>query len=813
MKTQNLLRPFIIVVSLVIILTSGSSHALAAPPAPTLLSPTNGSTIIEPVLEWQAVTGAAYYKVELSTSPTFITLDHTYTTYNTSITPSSAIEHATFYWRVSSVDAGDQVGTPSPSWSFVKNIPAPTLLSPSNLSSIIEPVLEWQAVADAAYYKVELSTVPTFVTLDHTYTTYNTRIVPSSSIEHATFYWRVSGVDAQDHVGAPSASWSFTKNIPAPTLLSPVDLSTIIEPVLEWQAVAGAAYYKVELSTVSNFNPVTHVYTTFNTRITPSNAIDHTTYYWRVSGVDAGDHVGTPSAGWSFVKNIPAPTLLSPANGGTISEPVLEWQAAEGAAYYKVELSTVSNFNPVAHVYTTYNTRITPTSAISNTTFYWRVSGVDAEDYLGTPSVARTFTLNSPPAPTDVIPQLLLPLDTSTILTDPSFSWTRMVGAAEYRVIVSKSNTYSPIYDSIVTDYASFTPYVGTPAAGNQDAYPNGTYYWKVEARNGSGTVIATSLGGSFTKQMTLPLPPAAPPDGTTLTTDPTFQWTRVVGAAYYRLKVSKDPSLSPLYDYVNADYVSFTPYIGTPTAGAQDIYPNGTYYWEVEARDHGGIVIATSLARSFTKQMALSLIAPTAGATLTADPTFQWTRVVGAAYYRLKVSKDPSLSPLYDYVNTDYVSFTPYIGTPTAGAQDVYPNGTYYWEVEARDHGGIVIATSSARSFTKKMTLTLIAPTDGARLTIDPTFQWTRVVGAAYYRLKVSKNPALSPLYDYVNADYVSFTPYIGTPTAGALHTYSNSIYYWEVEARDHGGIVIVTSNGWSFTKGLFMYLPIIFK
>ncbi len=68
-----------------------------------------------------------------------------------------------------------------------------------------------------------------------------------------------------------------------------------------------------------------------------------------------------------------------------------------GAAYYKIELSTVSNFNPVDHVYTTYNTRITPTSAITNTTFYWRVSGVDAQDHVGTPSTARTFTLNRAP--------------------------------------------------------------------------------------------------------------------------------------------------------------------------------------------------------------------------------------------------------------------------------------------------------------------------------------------------------------------------------------------------------------------------------
>jgi hypothetical protein len=507
-------------------------------------------------------------------------------------------------------------------------------------------------------------------------------------------------VDAEDHVGTPSASWSFVKGLPAPTLVSPTDGSNIIEPVLEWQAVVGAAYYKVELSTSATFVPVDHIYNTYKTRITPSAAIEHTTFYWRVSGVDAQDHVGTPSAGWSFVKGLPATTLVSPDNGSTIIEPVLEWQAVAGAAYYKVELSTVSNFNPVAHAYNTYNTRITPSSTIALNTYYWRVSGVDAQDHVGTPSAVRTFTLNSPPAPTDPTPQLLTPADTATIVTDPNFSWTRVVGAAKYHLKVSKSNTLSPIYDSVNTVYASFTPYVGTPTAGDEDVYPNGTYYWEVDALNGSGTVIAHSSARSFTKQMTLPL--IAPTDGAPLTTDPTFQWTRVVGAAYYHLKVSKDPSLSPIYDSVNTDYVSFTPYVGTPTAGDEDVYPNGTYYWEVEARDHGGVLIATSSARSFTKQMTLPLIAPADGATLTTDPTFQWTRVVGAAYYHLKVSKDPSLSPIYDSVNTDYVSFTPYVGNPAAGDQYTYPNGTYYWKVEARDHGGIVIVTSDGWTFTK---------------------------------------------------------------------------------------------------------------
>jgi hypothetical protein len=385
--------------------------------------------------------------------------------------------------------------------------------------------------------------------------------------------------------------------------------------------------------------------------------------------------------------------LVSPADGYTFTEPVLEWQAVQGAAYYKVELSTSSTFIPLYRIYTTYNTRITPEAAVALNTYYWRVSGVDAGDHVGAASASRTFTLNAPPAATDPIPLLLTPADGETITVDPNFSWSRVTGAADYRLIVSKDAGFSSNYDWVYTDYSSFTPFTyGT--SGQQNAYPNGTYYWKVQARNGVGTIIATSAARSFSKQMTLPL--VAPADGATLTTDPTFQWTRVVGAHDYRLLVSKDPGFSSNYDWVFTDYVSFSPFT-YGTSGQQTAYPNGTYYWKVQARDHGGTVIVTSATRSFTKQMTLPLITPANGARLTTNPTFQWTRVVGAHDYRLLVSKDNSFSPLYDYVYTDYVSFTPY----TAGQKTAYLNGTYYWKVEARDHGGTVIVTSDSWTVT----------------------------------------------------------------------------------------------------------------
>jgi hypothetical protein len=691
MKRQNGFHTASIVATLVAILIWGAGPVVAQPPAPVPTSPAEGGMIVVPTFSWQAASGAAYYEVEVGPQSNPLTVYWSDTTYNLTLMPISAdkFTNEPLYWRVRAYDSSNVAGTWSNKVNFTKYIPGPVLSSPADGSSIIEPVLEWQAAQSAAYYKVELSTSPTFYTLDHTYTTYNTRITPVGTIAHETpWYWRVSGMDAADHVGTPSTGWTFDKYIPAPTLVSPANGSSIVEPALAWQAVDGAAYYKVELSVSPTFVPVDHTYTTYNTCITPQDAFEHGTYYWRVSGVDADDNEGTASTPWTFVKQIPAPVLDSPADSSTVVTPTLAWQAVQGAAYYQVEVSTSPIFVPVDHTYTTYNTSLTPQDALALNLYYWRVSGVDADGAVGTASSSRSFTLNAPPSPPATAPQLLAPADGETITTDPTFRWTRMDGADHYRLIVSTDPAFSSTYDAPSTDYSVYTPY---DAAG-MSTYPNDTYYWKVEARTSGGTVIGTSSARTFTKQMPLPL--TAPADGATLTQDPTFQWSRVVGAHHYRLFVSTDPAFGSTYDSVITDYTTYTPY----DAAGMSTYVNDTYYWKVEARKSSGTVIATSSTRTFTKQMPVSLIAPTNGAKLTEDPTFQWSQFVGADHYRLFVSTDPAFGSTYESVITDYTIYTPY---DTAG-RAAYDDDTYYWKVEARKSSGTVIATSSVWNFTK---------------------------------------------------------------------------------------------------------------
>jgi large repetitive protein len=769
---------------------SGKINFTKAIAAPALVSPTNGSAaVMAPTFQWLAVPEAAYYKVELSTAANFLVVEATYTTFNTRTTPVATLAHGTHYWRVSGVDADGHVGTPSTGWSFTKGIAAPVLVSPTNGSGgVVIPTLQWTGTPEAAYYKVELSTSPTFLVVEATYTTYDTRTTPVDTLPHGLHYWRVSGVDADGHVGTPSAGWSFTKVIPAPVLVSPYNTHPNVHiPTMEWQAAAGAAYYQVELSASATFVPLEATYITYNTRTTPVDTFVHGLHYWRVSGVDAGGHVGTPSAGWSFTKSTDAPVLVSPGVNETLTIPTFQWQAVDGAAYYRVELSTEATFVPVTATFTTYNLRTTPVAALASGTYYWRVSGVDAGGNVGGNNWRR-FTLAAPPAATDVAPALATPADTEAIATDPTFSWSRSVGADHYTLVVSSDAGFGTTYDSVTTDYSSYTP----NSVDSPDAYPNGTYYWKVEARNSGGTVIATSLARSFTKTELLPL--LTPTDGATgLTVDPTFAWSQIVGAHHYQLIVSQNSGFSTTYDSVFTDYNSYTP----NAVNSPDSYPNGTYYWKVEGRTSAGTVIATSEARSLTKSEPQPLVAPADGATgLVVDPTFQWTQIVGADHYQLLVSTSPAFSTTYDSVFTDYTEYTP----NTVDSPDAYPNGTYYWKVEARTSAGTVIATSAARSLTKLETLPLIAPADGATgLLVDPTFEWTRIVGAHHYHLVISTNPGFSTTFDDILTDYTSYTPNsVDSPDA-----YPNGTYYWKVEARTSAGILLATSAARSFTKG----------
>ena len=571
--------------------------------------------------------------------------------------------------------------TPEPSSGHV-----PLLVEPVDGANVTIPSLEWLPVEGAASYQVDISADETFNSVDHTFKTANSRLTPKRAIANGTLYWRVRQVTADGSMGESSQTWQFVKDIPPPQLVAPADGSTIILPVLEWEPSQGAVAYQVDLATDSTFNAVEYSYTTHSTRLTPKRDISNGTFFWRVRGVDAREHTGSYSAVWSLIKTIPAPELVEPVGGASVSIPEFEWKSATGAVAYRLEVAADPDFNQVDQEYTTFNTRLTPKKVLAPGLWHWRVQAVDSDHNGGDYSAAGSMRLESGQS----APRPLAPADGDAITTDPTYVWQAVSGANSYNLIVSTNPTFQPRYDLVQTEHTSYTP---AGSSSDKHTYINETYYWKVEARDRGGQVISTSDAHHFTKQASLVL--ADPEDGANIVGAPTFNWDSVTGAVAYRVLVHTTPTFDERHDMVETEHTSYTPY---GTGSDKHVYVNNTYFWMVEARSSSGAVICTSDARHLEVQTPVTLLSPDDGAGPDSFPTFVWDQVAGAQSYRLIVSTDNDFKSRFDAVTTDYTTYTPYGG---GGDKPAYPAGIYYWMVQAVSPSGSVISVSDARHFT----------------------------------------------------------------------------------------------------------------
>lgn len=191
---------------------------ISLPGPPALISPANGATGLaaDLRLSWSSSAGATSYGLELATDSTFrsILTDTAGIASSTdSLTGLSA--STTYYWRVDADYEGGR-GAWSTTWSFTTTarspLSPPMLVSPADGStgSTTFMMLSWNAVPNATFYDLELSTDTTFhgiLVAKRGLTTTSTEVAGLS--EGTTYYWRVrAGV--QNDSSAWSTPWSFS---------------------------------------------------------------------------------------------------------------------------------------------------------------------------------------------------------------------------------------------------------------------------------------------------------------------------------------------------------------------------------------------------------------------------------------------------------------------------------------------------------------------------------------------------------------------------------------------------------------------------
>jgi hypothetical protein len=290
----------------------------APPPAPNLISPTNGQTNVSvtPNLDWSDVSGASLYTVQVSLNSGFtaIVVNEDVTVSNYSVPSGILSGQTTYYWRVSASNIGG-TGPWSTVWSFTTMLAppaAPILVYPSNgaVAIPLNVTLDWNPSPSATSYRVQVSTNSGFTTTIVNQVTGSTTqyTIPTGVLQNnTTYYWRVNATNAGG-TSPWSEVWSFTtiQGVPPPpTLLLPINGATGVSltPLMDWTDVSGASSYRLQISTTNTFvtTVLNVVVTTGSQYNVPSGTLlGNTQYYWRVASINAGGQ-GSYSTIFSFV--------------------------------------------------------------------------------------------------------------------------------------------------------------------------------------------------------------------------------------------------------------------------------------------------------------------------------------------------------------------------------------------------------------------------------------------------------------------------------------------------------------------------------
>ncbi|MFQ5604489.1 MAG: YCF48-related protein [bacterium] len=659
-----------------------------APPAPSLSWPIDGA-VNQPTslyLNWEDSEGAESYRLQLDTDSLFTTVvfDDSSMRYSNKRVEALAA-NTTYYWRVRAKNVIG-AGPWSVVWRFttISTAPSAPLLYWPNNGAENQPTnldLDWGSAEGAETYHLQVATDFAFTAMvfEDSDLSWTGEYVESLAI-NTTYFWRVR---AKNALGASpwSEVWSFTtvSAVPSTPYLDWPDNGAMNQPTnleLEWDGSVGAETYHLQVATDSAFTAM--VFDDFSIEYTSEEigplAIN-TTYYWRVKAKNVlGDSPW--SAVWRFTTISAAPStphLDWPYNGSE-NQPTtlyLEWDDAEGAESYHLQVATDSVFTAIVFNDSslTWNNRRVGPLAI-NTTYYWRVK---AKNVLGASPWSDVWsftTISTVPS----APDLDWPSNGAVSQPiNPLLRWEHAEGAENYSLQVATDS----VFTAIVFDDSSLTwrnRRVGPLAIST-------TYYWRVKAKNVLGD-SPWSIVWSFTTISAAPIAPklTSPTNGAvSQSIKPFLRWEQAEGAENYSLQVATDSVFTAIvFDDSSLTWIN-------RRVGPLAI--NTTYYWRVRAKNILGISQWSNIWRFTTiagKPNQVSLISPVNFTVIKSDSVrFTWRQGTPAVYkYWFEIAADSLMA-------NAMVDSTLMATDTTKIVRQLNDKHDYWWRVKAKNAAG----------------------------------------------------------------------------------------------------------------------------
>jgi S1-C subfamily serine protease len=637
--------------------------SIALPPAPSLLTPANQSTVSAgPVtLTWTAVTDASVYRVRVlhGTDQTHSGTDIIGTSYTVL---SGVLVAGSYSWQVGAY-AGSTWSDWSAAWGFTVQASAPSaprLLTPADQSILDSTgiVLTWASVADADSYRIQVLRDGTEVHAASglSSTTYS---VPSGVLVSGRYSWQAAA-----HGPGGWSAWSDAFLFEARAKLTTSDIAKYVDRMVlievngfedgEAFSASGSGFFiSSDGKIVTNYhviNAATQGTVTLNggQKYDISSVLgynkDQDLAVIRISGTGLPICVLGDSS--KVAVGDPVVAIGSPLGiQNTVSEGIVSKLWEDGSLQITAPISPGSSGGALFNMYgevigvTTWKIRNG-----ENMNVAVPANLVRSLDTTLNLTLAQVFQKEYPGAAVLPAPVLVGPVTNSILSTlTPTLSWTTVPGATKYSVSIWVAPNVKPnLVDAIVTS-TSYTVPTGLLSSG-------GRYGWTVCAGNSLGwsewaTVSGSTYSPAFTVQVAIPInlitpTPSSPADATDFWSfmgNIAFAWSPVAGADYYEFWIGTGMSgAEATAVYKKAVYGSSWTLPQATLARGQ------VYTWAVQAVRLSGGIIASDWSVdwhfSIVAHEQAILLSPSNLSTVSYSPTLYWTPVSGATHYYVYV-------------------------------------------------------------------------------------------------------------------------------------------------------------------------------
>ncbi len=817
------------------------------PATASLTSPANGATgLAQPVVfDWSDVAGATNYQIQVDDSSDFSSPLIDQQSVTSTYSGSSMNASTTYNWRVRAQNScGWGSWTSARTFSTACSTPVtPTLVSPANAATgVAAPVaLDWADVATATNYQVQVDNNSDFssVTLDQqvAVSTY----AASGLAEGTVYYWRVRAQNACGW-GSWSATRSFTTacTLPvAPTLATPADGATnLVQPiVLDWNDVATATNYQVQVDNNSNFASTTIDQQSATSTFSASGLTDATTFYWRVRAQSSCGW-GSWSTSRSFTTGCTLPgvaTLNTPANGAlNVVQPVaLDWSDVSGATLYQVQVDNNSDFSSTAVDQQPATSTYSASGLTASTLYYWRVRAQNSCGW-GSWSASRTFT----PVAVDInAPTIGSVTATNVTHNSALISWTTNEPATSlidygtstsYGTSTTEDPTLVTQHEQLLSGLDSLTTYHfqvrSQDAAGNEGLSGDMEFTTLNDVAAGLAPRVSSTYPGYDSTRITDgELDPFGAEASTWAAESATqshwveinfgtnreidrvavyWAWNELrqawMTSQQFRLQVWNGTAFVDVTTVNNAlvdscTFVDITPVTTSrmryfqPTNGGPTTYPAVVWLSELELLS--GVSVDTNSAPT-----APGPSAPANGATVTTlTPTLTVTNSTDADGDPITYEFQVSTSAGFGTITSQVTGVTQGGGGTTSWvvSTNLTSGVTYYWRARAYD-GTVYSSYSTSRSFSVLVNSAptipaLSSPAAGAQVSRTPSLVVTNSTDAEgntiTYEFQVATSSAFTTIVAQVTgiAQGTGTTSWTVTPILN-----SGTTYYWRARAYD---------------------------